>query len=161
MCEHVVIRNSQFFCTNCGGSASPPMQVPVDDFVAASNMFISRHKSCPKEWVEPIPDPALSVNERAMFWMAQGEKGKSSLTIWNCLMGNSNFEISHPFDPDDFRRCYKLLEQVPEWNSRLDQLKELSPQWNRLVKNWNKLTKMLEKKDHRMYHFLQSCIAKP
>ena len=53
-----------------------------------------------------------SVKEKAMWWIANGETGMSSKTMWNCLIGNSNFPINHPYDPDDFSRCYKLLQGI-------------------------------------------------
>jgi hypothetical protein len=66
----------------------------------------------------------------------------------------NGYPIHHPYDPDDFSRCYKLLEAVPEWKSQINKLKRLSPEWNNLVENWSELTDMFEKKDVRMYEFM-------
>ena len=87
--------------------------------------------------------------------------------MWNCLIGNSNFPVNIPYDPDDFSRCYKLLEAVPEWKSKLHKLKPLSNQWRKLVDNWDKLTEMYElntkenwknSKKIGMYEFMQTLI---
>jgi len=93
------------------------------------------------------------MKEKLMWWIANGETGTSSKTMWNCLIGNSNFSVDHPYDPDDFSRCYKLLQTVPEWNN--------------LVENWDKLTEMFEKNQRTgwqnskkigMYEFMQTLI---
>lgn len=105
--------------------------------------------------------------KKAMWWIANGEIGASSKTMWNCLMNNEVFPINYPYDPSDFSRCYKLLEIVPEWNNDLYKLKGLSKEWNNLIDNWNKLTEMYEEnektnwKEHKrigMYDFMQTLI---
>lgn len=87
--------------------------------------------------------------------------------MWNCFMNNEKFDINHPYDPDDFSRCYKLLQQIPEWKQSLNRLKPLSPQWNNLVDNWATLTQMYEQnvkekwKNYKkigMYEFMQQLI---
>lgn len=82
--------------------------------------------------------------KKALHWIGNGQVGMSSKTMWNCLIGNKDFPINHPYDPDDFSRCYKLLEAVPEWKNELHKLKPLSIAWNNLVENWDKLTEMYE-----------------
>lgn len=107
------------------------------------------------------------VQQKAMWWMGCGEKGMSSETMWNCLMGNKNFFVNHPYDPDDFKRCYKLLEAVHEWKNELYKLKALSKEWSNLVDNWDKLTEMFEEnvrtewkncKQIGMYEFMKTLI---
>ena len=129
-----------------------------------------------KPYVESILDSLANtqvgsqskdVKEKAMWWIANGETGMSSKTMWNCLIGNSNFPINHPYDPDDFSRCYKLLQAVPEWKNELYKLKPLSKSWNNLVENWDKLTGMFEENRRTdwknaekigMYEFMQTLI---
>ena len=103
-----------------------------------------------------------------MWWIANGEKGNSSETMWNCLIDNQEkYRINHPYDGDDFGRCYKLLETVPEWKKELYKLKTLSKAWENLVNNWDKLTEMYKtnvrenwenSKDVGMYEFMQTLI---
>ena len=87
--------------------------------------------------------------------------------MWNCLIGNFNFSVDHPYDPDDFSRCYKLLQAVPEWKIELHKLKLLSKEWDNLVENWDKLTEMFEENQRTgwqnskkigMYEFMQTLI---
>jgi hypothetical protein len=78
-------------------------------------------------------------------------------------MGHKNFEINHPYDPDDFSRCWKLLEAVPEWKTELHKLKPLSEAWSNLVDNWDKLNEYFMdiqkgKKANGMYEFMQTLI---
>ena len=43
--------------------------------------------------------------------------------MWSCLMGAEKFNISYPYDPADFGRCYRLLELIPEWKTEIHKLK--------------------------------------
>ena len=109
----------------------------------------------------------MNTYQKAMWWIANGERGLSSETMWNCLMDNTDFPISWPYDPDDFSRCYKLLQAVPEWRLKLYKLKPLSKEWNNLIENWDKLTGMFEENRRThwensekigMYEFMQTLI---
>jgi|GEM_PF-436391 len=105
-----------------------------------------------------------NIPQNAIWWIGNGDVGLSSKTIWNCLVGNKDIEIHHPHDPDDFNRCYELLEAVPEWKSELYKLKSLSTQWSNIVDSWGLLTKMLEEDGKNnwleMYKFMQTLTTK-
>ncbi len=129
--------------------------------------FNELHKECKKTWIEPKSDQSKNVKEKAMWWIANGHIGMSSKTMWLCLMGEKIERISHPYDPDDFSRCWKLLEAVPEWKLELNKLKPLSKAWSNLVDNWTKLTEMYELNTKEkwensekigMYEFMQTLI---
>lgn len=165
--EHTTIRNEKLFCLNCGGEFRliyPISVTEMNDKIKAFNLL---HANCLKTWKEPKADQNKDVKEKAMWWIANGERGMSSETMWNCLMGNKDFQISHPYDPDDFSRCYKLLVAVPEWKNELQKLKPLSKGWSNLVDNWDKLTKMYEQNEKEkwinyekigMYEFMETLI---
>jgi hypothetical protein len=153
------IRNEKLFCLNCGGEFALQYPIAVDCMSKKIKAFDSLHKECKLTWTEPLADQSKDVKEKAMWWIANGHVGSSSKTMWNCLIGNSNFPINHPYDPDDFSRCWKLLEAVPEWKTELQKLKPLSRQWSNLVDNWDKLTEFYEdmrkvKKANGMYEFM-------
>jgi len=104
-------------------------------------------------------DKIQYLSKKAIQWIATGEKGSSSMTMWNCLIGNKDFPVNHPCDPDDFSRCYKLLEAVPEWKAELHKLKTLSWPWSNLVDNWDKLTEMYEQNvQEQMYELMEILI---
>lgn len=138
------IRNQKLFCLNCGGEFALNFPVPVDEMSEKMKAFDVLHKDCKQTWTEPKADQSKDIYQKAMWWISNGHVGMSSETMWNCLIGNEKFEVRHPWDPDDFSRCYKLLEAVPEWKLELHKLKPLSKQWSNLVDNWAKLTEMYE-----------------
>jgi len=165
--EHCTIRNDKLFCLNCGGEFKLTIPIGIDRLTGLIKTFELLHKYCEKTWVEPVIDQSKDTKEKAMWWIANGEIGMSSKTMWNCFMGNENYPIHHPYDPDDFSSCYKLLETVPEWKNELHKLKSLSKEWSNLVVHWDDLTKMYEQnvaqnwKNHKkigMYEFMQTLI---
>ena len=88
-------------------------------------------------------------NETFLKWLANGERGLSSETIATKLSGLDCMGFDgqkhygfHPIDPDDFRRCMKLLDQVPEFRERLYEMKDVSEVWSRLVDNWDEFEKL-------------------
>ena len=127
--EHTTIRNGKLFCLNCGGEHNLSLPAPVREVARLIKAFNTLHKNCKKTWEEPQADQNRSVIDRAHWWIAHGEVGASSRTMWDCFMGHTNFPINHPYDPDDFKRCYKLLQAIPEWKNDLERLKPLSKAW--------------------------------
>jgi hypothetical protein len=160
--EHTTIRNGNLFCLNCGGSHPLGMPIPIDVMTRKIKAFNVLHADCLKTWKEPVVDQNKTVLEKALFWKTNGEHGLSSMAIWKCLMGYGGNSTDHPYDPDDFYRCYKLLQCVPEWKMELNKVKSLSKEWSNLVDNWDKLTEMLEEqlsgKENEMYEFMQTLI---
>lgn len=89
---------------------------------------------------ERAANPVLSPEATA--WLAGGERGVSSNTIFEHLTGISavgEWGGSYPRDPDDFRRCRLLLERVPELVPLLPRMAEVSPVWAALVAGWDSL----------------------
>ena len=163
------LRNSTLICLNCGGKYQIKLPIGIKEMTKKIDSFNSLHEGCEKTWEEPKVDQSKDVEEKAMWWIANGFVGMSSKTMWNCFMNITKFPINHPHDPDDFSRCYKLLEAVPEWKekSNMRKLKKLSEPWSNLVDNWDKLTEMYEKnvkenwensKEIGMYEFMQTLI---
>lgn len=128
--------------------------------------FNKIHAKCKPTWKEPEA-PQLSETQRAYWWMTNGEIGESSKSIWAYFMGQKELHPNHPYDPDDFKRCYKLFKALPEWRARVTELKCLSDVWERLSMNWDKLTEMYEEnertnwkkyKEIGMYEFMKTLI---
>lgn len=165
---NTTIRNEKLFCLNCGGEYALTYPMAVEDFSKKTEAFNTLHSDCEKTWTEPQADQNRDVTEKAMWWIGNGHVGMSSKTMWNFFMGNKDFDINHPYDPDDFSRCYKLLEAVPEWKKRILELGVLSKPWKNLSENWDKLTEMYEQnqreewknyKEIGMYEFMDSLIS--
>lgn len=160
-------RNEKMFCPNCGGTFE--LKLPMEISLAARKMklFADLHKDCEPTWKEPECDLSQSVELKAYWWLKNGDVGMSSKTMWLYFMGFELGMTHYPSDPNDFRRCYKLLEVVPEWKDRLLELARLSPQWHKLVYNWDELTRMFEQNEQEnwknykkigMYEYMQSLI---
>lgn len=87
----------------------------------------------------------FELSESALNWLKNGEKGVSSETMFGAITG---IEIqsrgSHPHDPDDFKRCMKLINAIPEWNNELHKVAALSDTWKNIIDNWETLCLMME-----------------
>lgn len=149
--EHTTIRNENLFCLNCGGAHSIGFPTTVPDLNKKIKAFNTLHAECPKTYVEPVADGGKSVYDRAMWWITSGETGSSSKTMFGLFMHGITERPSHPYDPDDFKRCYKLLELIPEWKERIMELKVLSTAWENLANNWGKLTEMFEQNERESW----------
>lgn len=103
-----------------------------------------------------------TVQQRAIDWIASGDTGLSSETIWSVMMGAQQVRGyrrgAYPLDPDDFGRCYRLLSRIPEWRPRLPEVADRYPfVWCGLVESWDELTALYEEEvgtGHQRYaHF--------
>ena len=84
----------------------------------------------------------MILTDNMIAWLARGERGASSNTIFQHLTGHdtgSSGGFSHPHDPDDVRRCRKLLDQCPELKATFPQMATRSPVWAALVAEWGSL----------------------
>mgnify|MGYP003480224431 CR=1 FL=1 len=169
--SHTGFRNEKLFCFNCGQSYEVTYPQPVDMYTAILKQFEKTHAKCLPTWKEPINEvEGKTEHENAKWWKFTGEHGMSSQTMFNLFSSHLHitpfsYGINYPHDPDDFKRCYKLLQAVPQWKERLSELKTLSPVWEKLVDNWDKLTAMFEEnvrtewKEYErigMYEFMKS-----
>lgn len=80
------------------------------------------------------------ITTRARTWIATGY-GTGTYTIWAHMMAVKDFFIDHPHDKGDFRRVIDLLQAVPEWESRIEEMSTLSTEWAKIVAAWNDLKK--------------------
>lgn len=51
---------------------------------------------------------------------------------------------NHPSDPDDLKRCIRLLELIPEARNHMDKVSAISDVWARLVENWDELESLYQ-----------------
>jgi hypothetical protein len=86
----------------------------------------------------------MNIPEAALQWRAGRDTGTSSETIWAVMLGVTPTYPDVPYDPDDFGRCYRLLEAVPEWRDRLHLVADAYPKsaWPKLVDAWSELETM-------------------
>ncbi len=89
------------------------------------------------------------MSTRAMVqdieWLTYGHVGISSKVIW-CVMNDLRPESDpfggYPHDPDDFSRCYLLLQRNPLWRLQIHKLAPLRREWAALVEHWDELEQM-------------------
>jgi len=87
------------------------------------------------------------LSEAAKTWLAEGERGVSSETIFSEMTGIpvvGRHGGHPPCDPSDFRRCHLLLEAVPEFKARLAEMAGVSQVWARLVEKWDEIVASLD-----------------
>lgn len=84
-------------------------------------------------------------NDALNEWLANGERGISSETIVQHLTGRvQRHWRSEPHDLGDFRRCERLLRQVPLLRLALPGMADLSPAWAALVERWDEIVALCE-----------------
>lgn len=161
--EHTTFRNGNLFCTHCGGSKTPKMPISIENMVKEIAAFNKAHSNCEKTWTEPKADMKLNETQRIQWWLKYGERGTSSETMLSlCTLVTITKEYGYPKDPNDFDRCYRLVEAVPEIRGRLNGLKNFGKEWANIVDNWDKLEGMLLEQrngvENDMYQFMQTLI---
>jgi len=69
-------------------------------------------------------------------WATSGDTGVSSEFLCRYLLGfdpNTIWGYSAPSDADDRGKCIRLLNKMPEWWDRLDELISVSEDWEKQV----------------------------
>jgi hypothetical protein len=150
--DHIVMDMStgELLCSNCGTTYKITLPAPIDMFVAQGKVFTKSHRNCTKTWTpppKPVVDSSLSMDVRIEWWLARGERGISSNTMLEVITGRTAtrqpFGMSHPYDPEDFRRCHLLLQAVPELREGFPKLAAHNAVWAALVEHWDELTALL------------------
>lgn len=91
---------------------------------------------------------SLNLSDNAVMWLATGERGLSSETLFTCATGvdaEGDHGHNYPHDPSDLGRCRKLLEQCPELVPYLPRVAAAGPEWAALVPRWNELCALMDK----------------
>lgn len=70
-------------------------------------------------------------------WLRCDDVGLSSEYMARRLTGYGVARYSHPYDADDFGRCLRMLDAVPELKGRVGEMADASDIWCRLVSVWN------------------------
>ena len=84
--------------------------------------------------------PTCLQVEAIANWLLNGETGESSKTIAGVLLGGKPIDPRHPYDPDDFKRCYALVELIPAGRELFRYgMRGVSPNWEELVNYWYEL----------------------
>jgi hypothetical protein len=83
--------------------------------------------------------------------------GSSSATIWSALTGEPmpfGWDPDVPVDVADFKRCKWLIDEMPGWRARLDEVAIRYPIWTRYVADWAEMERLYETDRDRLYGHL-------
>lgn len=81
-------------------------------------------------------------------WLMGDDTGISSKAMVSVFTGKAirnPLNRSTPRDPDDFGRCYRMMNLFPEWYARIDEIPEALPNWGPMIGAWPELCAMYEK----------------
>jgi hypothetical protein len=78
------------------------------------------------------------IDKRVITWMFSGDTGMSSKAICAHMLG-LKYDKSHPSDPSDLGRCLRLLELIPEWKPRIQEMAQHCPGWAGLIGDWGNI----------------------
>jgi len=86
----------------------------------------------------------MNLTKAQLGWICGHDTGTSSKTIFSVMTGVEAIRADVPYDPGDFGRCYRLLDLVPEWRPRLQEVADRYAEWGPLVKAWSMLEEEYE-----------------
>ena len=75
-------------------------------------------------------------------WLICDDTGLSSKFMARWIQEVKTDEMHFPHDPSDFGRCVGLLQAVPEFRDKLNEMKSAGKEWSALVENWQELEEM-------------------
>lgn len=84
-----------------------------------------------------MPGAEQTIEARAVAWLRDGRVGISSRAIHDHMLGlEAKRGFSYPSDPDDLNRCLLLLDLIPEWEHRMQEMAIYSKAWAGLAEQW-------------------------
>jgi hypothetical protein len=69
-------------------------------------------------------------------WLLSGDVGQSSEVIVREYLGMKQDILYHPVDYQDFKRCYQLVDAIPEMDSAVEKLAFKSEHWLAIARMW-------------------------
>lgn len=85
----------------------------------------------------------MSKDQKLIEWLLSDDTGASSKAIASHMaLGKS--DGSFPWDPSDIGRCFRLLEAVPEWKGRIEEMGVYSKIWALLADQWQEIYNCME-----------------
>jgi hypothetical protein len=155
---------------HCGHVFEAELVLDAPVALAVASMKFVRCPKCHSKKVylgggySDAPLLTASINERAQWWRARGDCGTSSVTIWCSMTGERHATYHWPLDPDDFRRCKKLLDLIPEWRKDLKKVVDRFQWFKPFADRWGEFELLYEKESQfgraqKLYHEMQkACV---
>ncbi len=148
----MTITNQRVTCLTCKKVSDVEMvtQAPLAVWTASAKAARCPHCGSPKLGLGgahgDAPPLDTSIGTRANWWVNRGAIGTSSLTIWAVFTGLSNphGRSAYPLDPDDFSRCRKLLDLIPEWRNDLALVAAKHPWFQPFADRWDEFDRLYD-----------------
>ncbi|TNV22107.1 hypothetical protein FH968_04320 [Buttiauxella sp. B2] len=107
----------------------------------------------------------LVVASRGMgltAWLASDDTGLSSKFMASVLSyGHFTAPNNYPRDPDDFGRCMRLVQAVPEFKGLIHLLVDHGPEWEAVANNWERWVELYSSGDGReLYKEMKASYAR-
>ncbi len=91
-----------------------------------------------------------TIEERLGDWLHNGERGLSSEYVAHFMSG-VEARHAYPHDYDDLRRVILLIDRIPEWSSRMQELSEVKG-WERIAPQWETIVAAVLEADPEAKH---------
>lgn len=137
--SHTTIGNNELRCLHCGMAQAIAFPIGMGSLAGLMKGFNSDHARCKPKAAGAARFKWSTPDE----WMASWDTGKSSIAIWNVMMGRLPAADSWPRDAADFGRCYRLVESFTGWRQRMVEMRSVTG-WEKFVDNWERLSLFYE-----------------
>lgn len=133
-----------------------PADGRMNKVIEAANLIVAEYG---RAYVSVVPGMGLNA------WLNSDETGSSSRYMAFVLSGGTFGdwwgrtipESAYPRDPDDFGRCLKLLQAVPEFQNNLSKMNDCGPEWQAVVQHWERWAELHHDTDgHELYVQMQN-----
>ncbi len=140
---------NQLQCNHCGISQEMPSPILLGVMVAASKAFGKAHARCKApsskrceiclKLGHTFHDHVRLHVHRAEDWPECGDTCASSMAIFAHMMGWPIVALA-PLDPQDFGRCYRMLQApwAATWRARIGEMARY-PAWEDFAVQWGEL----------------------
>lgn len=109
---------------------------------------------------EELSKPVVKASESMGLtaWLASDDTGASSLYMASVLTGEFIAENHYPRDPADFGRCLRLVEAVPELESKIRDMSQHGKKWSVVAAHWHEWAEVDRADDgQRLYRLMRLC----
>jgi hypothetical protein len=120
------------------------------------NAIIQAATNICQEFANPIVKASEGMGLTA--WLASDDTGLSSLYMASKLTGMFEAKYAYPRDPADFGRCLRLIEAVPELESKISDMSQHGKEWAVVAARWHEWAAMSLVDDYkRFYRLMKLC----
>lgn len=99
------------------------------------NAIIQAATNICQEFAKPIVKASEGMGLTA--WLASDDTGASSKYMASMLTGEFQADYAYPRDPADFGRCLRLIEAVPELESKIRDMSQHGKEWSVVAAHWH------------------------